>query len=166
MKCQNKKNQGGIMKNQANSKNIENDMIIDSSLIDNEIIDTGSDNDIDKNPDSTIVNKNEINVGDKVKQDDRFGKVFGESFKKKIKKENKKRKSETRKKIFFNKIKTITKLSSVFKFLDFALNIFSILLIIFSCIIMVKYLIQENVYMSLVSSFAILVSIYLNEKIS
>jgi len=92
-------------------------------------------------------------------------KVMGKGFKKQIKKENRKNKIAFAKKKFSNFFRLAT-VSSLFRLLDFLLNVFSIASIIFGVIVTAHFLMEGNPYMVASGCVFIFIVIYLNEKIS
>lgn len=92
-------------------------------------------------------------------------KVFGKQFKKDIKAENRKRKIAFAKKRFTN-IFGLSLISGLFRFMDFALNVFSIAAIIFGVLFTAKFFMEGNPYMVVSGCVFIFIVIYLNEKIS
>lgn len=92
-------------------------------------------------------------------------KVFDKSFKKQIKKENRKAKIAFIQKRFLNFFK-LPSLGSLFRLLDFSLNAFSIIAIIFGVVMTAHFLLKSNPYMVVAGCVFIFITIYLNEKIS
>lgn len=93
-------------------------------------------------------------------------KIFNSELKKKIKNEEKKIKNAVLRNKFMNLFTNSNRIKSIASYMDFSLNIFSIIVIILGVVYTLNYIYCEKPIMALVGCLFIIVSIYLNEKIN